>query len=156
LFSLASHAVTEDPLKRTLRVLDQACIYLLIVGSYTPFAVAYLRVPGWTAFLVVTWTLALVGFFAKVVWSHRVDRVAIWTYVALGWVLGIAVPPLLGVVPTVCLMWMAIGGVCYTGGTYFLVNDHRRPYFHAVWHVFVIAGSAWHFFAILFAVAMPS
>jgi len=153
-FSTLSHAVADPHPKRALRVLDQAFIYLLIAGTYTPFALAYLRRPAWWVFFAVVWMLAFCGFFSKVLMGRRIDRVAVWFYVVLGWMLAVAVKPLLGIVPIAGLSWMVVGGLCYTAGTFFLINDERHNYYHAVWHLFVIAGSAWQFFAVLFFVGM--
>jgi hemolysin III len=152
--STLSHSASHPPLKRLFRMLDQAFIYLLIVGTYTPFALAFLRTGWWILFLGLLWTIALFGFLSKILMAHRVDAVAVWIYVLLGWMPIVASAPLIGIVPSWTLWWMLAGGLCYTGGTVFLANDHRVPQFHAVWHLLVIAGSAFHFFAILHAVAI--
>jgi hemolysin III len=152
--STLSHSASHPDLKRWFRMLDQGFIYLLIVGTYTPFALMYLRTGGWLVFLGVLWTVALLGFMSKVWAAHRVDAVAIWIYLILGWAPIVAGIPLANIVPSTPLWWMLIGGLCYTLGAVFLMNDQRVPQFHAIWHVFVIAGSAFHFFAIVRAVAM--
>ena len=121
-----------------------------------PFSLVYLRTGWWFLFFGVMWTVALCGFVSKTLFSHRVDAVAIWIYVLLGWMPIATVPSLLEVVPAAALWWMLIGGLCYTGGTLFLVYDTRYPLFHAVWHVFVIAGSTCHFMTILVFVADSS
>jgi hemolysin III len=151
--STLSHSASHPELKRRFRMLDQAFIYLLIVGTYTPFALAYLRSGWWLLFLVLLWTIALFGFLSKILIAHRVDAVAIWIYLLLGWLPIIAAVPLAGLVPAVPLWWMLCGGLCYSVGTIFLMNDNRVPQFHAIWHLLVIAGSAFHFFAILDSVA---
>lgn len=154
-FSTLSHSVSTPKWKRRFRILDQACIYLLIVGTYTPFGVRFLCTGYWAYFLVLLWGIALVGFCSKLLFAHRIDGVAIWIYVGLGWLHTIAAFPLASLVPAQALWWMLYGGICYTVGTIFLVNDHRAPYFHGIWHLCVIAGSAWHFFAIVRYVALP-
>ena len=151
--STLSHSASQPGQKRKFRMLDQAFIYLLIVGTYTPFALAYLRSGWWLAFLAVYWAIGLFGFFSKMLIAHRVESVAIWIYLLLGWMPVIAAFPLVGLVPAIPLWWMLFGGICYSVGTFFLMNDHRTPHFHAIWHIFVIAGSAFHFFAILYSVA---
>jgi hemolysin III len=151
--STLSHSTTEPEMKRWFRILDQAFIYLLIVGTYTPFALAYLRTTGWLTFLAAMWAIAILGFLSKLLLAHRVDAVAVWIYVALGWMPLVAAIPLVDIAPIFALWWMFAGGLCYTLGTAFLMNDHRVPRFHAIWHLMVIAGSAFHFFAILHAVA---
>lgn len=134
-------------------MLDQAFIYLLIVGTYTPFALTYLRTTAWLSYLGLMWAIAIAGFLSKIILSHRVDRVAVWIYVALGWMPVIAAIPLTGLVPAAALWSMLAGGLCYTLGTLFLLFDSRVVHFHAVWHLFVIAGSMFHFFPILRCVA---
>ena len=98
------------------------------------------------------WSIALVGFLSKVVWTHRIDAVATPIYVLLGWLPITSVMPLLERMPVGGLWWMLHGGVCYTVGTIFLTLDQRVKYFHAVWHLLVIVGSALHYVAILFYV----
>ena len=154
--STFSHSASHPPLKRLFRILDQAFIYLLIVATYTPFALAHLRSPWWLLYLGVMWLIALFGFLSKILVAHRVDSVTIGLYLFLGWMPIIAAYPLHDVVPAWSLWWMLIGGICYSLGTVFLMNDHRIPQFHAIWHVFVIAGSAFHFFAILHGVALAA
>ena len=152
--STLSHSLSAPRWKRRFRILDQAFIYLLIVASYTPFGVAYLCTGWWRYFLVLVWTIALLGFVSKLLFAHRIDGVAIWIYVLLGWLHVAAAFPLSSLVPAAALWWMLYGGLCYTIGTLFLVNDHRAVHFHAVWHLLVIAGSTWHYFAVLVFVAL--
>ena len=152
-FSTLSHTPLPPRLRHLFRSLDQGSIYLLIVGTCMPFALAYLRTGWWFLFFGLMWTVALCGFVSKILFSHRVEAVAIWIYVLLGWMPIATVPSLLEVVPAAALWWMLVGGLCYTGGTLFLVHDDKHPLFHAVWHMFVIAGSTCHFMAILFFVA---
>jgi hemolysin III len=155
-FSTLSHVVMSPQPRQVVRVLDQAFIYLLVVGTYTPLAMSFLRTNVWWVFFGVMWSIALLGFVSKVFFSHRIEGVAIWIYVAMGWMLGLAGPALAGFIPAVAVWSMVIGGVWYTAGTYFLVRDHRKWYYHAVWHLFVIAGSLSHYFAILISVAPPA
>lgn len=151
--STLSHSISDARWKRRFRMLDQAFIYLLIVGSYTPWVV-YLPGGWWSGYTVLVWGVALLGFFSKLFFAHQIDSVAIRLYIALGWFLALPAIPLVHSVPVTSLWWMLYGGICYTIGAWFLVNDHRSDYFHAVWHVLVIIGSAWHYFAILIFVAM--
>ena len=152
LCSTLSHSASRPDQKRLWRQLDQAFIYLLIVGTYTPFGLAYLRTGGWLLFLVSMWLLALLGFFSKLLWAHRVEAVAVWIYVILGWMPIVTAYPLMGRVPEGPLWWMLIGGVVYTAGTLFLMNDRKSASFHPLWHLCVIGGSACHFYAIYHAV----
>jgi hemolysin III len=151
--STLSHGCKTPARKSFFRALDQGFIYLLIVATYTPFSLAYLRSGPWWLLLAAMWIVALVGFVSKLFFSHRVEAVSIWLYLALGWLPIISATALVGVVPAAALWWMLIGGICYTLGTVFLVLDQRVVHFHAVWHVWVIAGSACHFLAILLFVA---
>ena len=151
--STLSHCCTEPNLKRRFGILDQAFIYLLITGTYTPFALAFLRVSPWLQFLALMWTIAIIGFISKVILPHSMVRVWVWTYVVLGWMPIFSAPYLVGIVPDAALWWMLIGGLCYTFGTLFLVLDHRVRHFHALWHVMVIAGSTCHFASIYLYVA---
>ena len=150
--STLSHTPLGPRLRHLFRRLDQGFIYLLIVGTCMPFALVYLRTGWWFLFFGVMWTVALWGFVSKTLFSHRVDTVAVWIYVLLGWMPIATVPSLLEVVPAAALWWMLVGGLCYTCGTLFLVYDNRHPFFHGVWHMFVLAGSTCHFLTILFFV----
>lgn len=151
--STLSHSCCTPQWKFFFRRLDQGFIFLLIAATFTPFGLAYLRTgPGWLL-LGAMWAVALGGFFSKVVFAHRVEAVSIWIYVALGWLPTVAVPSLMHTVPVNASWCMLSGGICYTLGTLFLIYDARIRYFHAVWHLLVIAGSACHFLGILVAVA---
>lgn len=151
--STLSHAVTTPRWRRNFRILDQGFIYLLIVGTYTPFALAYLRSTGWMMFFGVMWAIALGGLISKLLFAHRVDAVTIWLYVLLGWMPAIPAIANLQAIPAPVLWWVLAGGLCYTGGTVFLVLDKRHFHFHAIWHLFVIAGSLCHFCAVFRYVA---
>ena len=143
--STLSHAVARPAWRRAFRILDQGCIYLLIVGTYTPFALEYLRFGWWWPFLLLMWTAALAGFLSKLLFRHRIDAATIWSYLLLGWLPIIPTWAYLNVVPGGALTLILVGGLCYTAGTVFLVLDHRRFHFHAIWHLFVIAGSVCHY-----------
>lgn len=146
--STLSHLYLRPQLNLLFRAFDQGIIYLLIVGTYTPFAMTFLRTPGWTLFTVVLWAIALYGFVSKVCYRHHLHGNSVWLYLTLGWLESAAFVPLYGVVPTACLAWMVAGGLLYTLGTVFLLHDKREYHFHAIWHVFVLAGSCCHFYAI--------
>jgi hemolysin III len=151
--STLSHSCRSVQWKAFFRRLDQAFIYLLIVGTYTPFGLAYWRTPaGWTL-LGGLWAVAILGFFSKIVLGHRVHSISIWSYITLGWLPVLAVPAMMHSLSLVVGGWMLIGGLCYTIGTLFLMLDTRVRHFHAVWHLLVIAGSAFHFLAVFSAVA---
>jgi hemolysin III len=151
--STLSHSSKNVQWKAFYRRLDQAFIYLLIVGTYTPFGLAYWRTPaGWTL-MGALWSIAILGFFSKIVLEHKVHSISMWSYITLGWLPVLAVPAMLQSLSIWTGGWMLIGGLCYTFGTLFLMLDARVRHFHAVWHLLVIAGSAFHFIAIFSAVA---
>jgi hemolysin III len=151
--STLSHAVARPAWRRVFRILDQGCIYLLIVGTYTPFALEYLRFGWWWLFFLLMWTAALVGFLSKLLLMHRIDAVTIWSYLLLGWLPIIPTWIYLDLVPWGALAGILVGGLCYTAGTVFLILDCRRLHFHAIWHLFVVAGSVCHFCAVFLFVA---
>lgn len=151
--STLSHVCADRHLRQWYRRLDQGFIYILIVATYTPFSFAFLRTVPWSLFVGLMWCIAIFGFISKVLLSHRIDGVAVWIYVALGWMPIAAAPALSRYVPANGLLWMLIGGLFYTSGTVFLMFDHRGRHLHAVWHLFVIAGSTCHYFVILLFVA---
>ena len=154
--STLSHLFQGPRLRRLFRILDQGFIYLLIAGTYTPFALGYLRAGWWWLLFGVVWGIALVGFLSKTVWGHRIDAITTWVYVLLGWLPAIAISRILEMLPFAVFWWILTGGLCYTIGIVFLKLDRRVPYSHAVWHTVVIAGSACHYVAILFYVVPAS
>ena len=147
------HAIPHPTLKQKLRVVDHAAIYLLIAGTYTPFTLGVLRGTwGWTLFGIV-WTLAALGVLFKVVFgSGAMAKVSTAIYVAMGWVIIIAIKPLMASMEHAGLMLLVAGGLCYTGGVIFYV-DRRRTWTHPVWHLFVMGGSICHYFAVLWYAA---
>jgi hemolysin III len=143
------HAVPESPAKRALRVLDHGAIYLLIAGTYTPFTLGALRgLTGWVL-LVTIWALAVFGIVAKIALRFRYPRLSTALYLGMGWLIVLAIRPLVTHVSPAGLAWLFAGGICYTGGVAFYVTDGRLKYGHAIWHGFVTAGSACHFVAVL-------
>jgi len=141
------HAARPPELKRRLKVLDHAAIYLLIAGTYTPFTLVGLRGGwGWSLFGVV-WGLAVAGVIFKLFFTGRFRLVSTGIYLAMGWMVVVAVGPIVRHLEPSVIVWMAAGGLAYTGGTLFYHN-HRLPHAHAVWHAFVMAGSACHAVAI--------
>lgn len=149
--STLSHAFERPRLRHFFRTLDQVCIFLLIAGTYTPILLAFFRDGYWWTVLAGVWVLATAGILFKVLIT-RLDNVAMIFYVLLGWLPSIALRPVAFRVPTMAIGWLLLGGVLYTIGTIFLARDEKVPYFHAIWHLFVIAGSACHYVAVLFFV----
>lgn len=147
------HAIpaTLQRAKRVLRVLDHAAIYLLIAGTYTPFTLVNLRGPwGWTLFGVV-WGLAVAGVVFKATLIGRLRVLSVAFYVVMGWLILLAARPLGQSVALGGIVLLLAGGVAYTAGVAFYACGRLR-YSHAIWHGFVLVGSALHFFAVLFYV----
>jgi hemolysin III len=148
LASTLYHALTHGTAKRIFRMLDHSAIFLLIAGTYTPFTLGVLRGPwGWTLFGLV-WTLAAVGLTMKIVFGARYSWLSVILYLVMGWLVVIAAPEVMHRVPLSGLAWILAGGIAYTGGVGFYAA-HRVRYAHFAWHIFVIVGTACHFFAVL-------
>jgi len=148
LTSTLYHALPESRAKRVLRVLDHGAIFLLIAGTYTPFTLGVLHGAwGWTLFGLV-WSLALAGIVLKAVGGVRYPVLSTSLYLAMGWLVLIAVKPMWDRVPMWGLFWLAAGGLAYTLGVAFFAAK-RVPYGHFVWHLFVLVGTVCHFIAVL-------
>jgi len=148
LASTIYHALPRTNIKKLFRLLDHSAIYLLIAGTYTPFALGPLRgALGWTL-LGVIWFLALVGIGFKTLAGLRYRWVSICSYVGMGWMAMFAIRVFLVHVPLAGLIWLVAGGLAYTGGVAFYVAKQIR-YSHFIWHLFVAAGTACHFCAVL-------
>jgi len=146
--SVIYHWASKPELKLVLRKLDHAAIYLLIAGTYTPFAlVAVAGAWGWAMFGVV-WALAVFGIVAKFTVGFRFPKLSLALYLGMGWMAVIAIKPMIESMTFAQLMWILAGGLCYTAGTPFYAWKSRR-YTHAIWHLFVLAGVACHFVAVL-------
>ena len=152
LASTLFHALPPNRAKRVFQILDHSAIYLLIAGTYTPFTLGVLRgVWGWTLFGLV-WGLAVVGTVFKAFGGVRYTTFSTWVYLAMGWLVLIAIKPVWTLVPKWGLFWLVAGGIAYTAGTVFFMAERIR-YFHFVWHLFVVAGTACHFIAVLWYAA---
>ena len=148
LASTIYHAVPEGRIKQFFHLLDHAAIYILIAGTYTPFALGAMRgVWGWTLFGVV-WSLAILGISFKVLGGLKHQRLSILTYLGMGWLALFAIRLFWLHIQLAGLLWILSGGVAYTLGVFFYAAK-RLPYNHFVWHLFVIAGTACHFCAVL-------
>lgn len=138
--------------KRVLRKLDHLSIYLLIAGSYTPFCLISLRGPwGWSLFGIV-WTLAAIGMLQEIKLRSEARVLSLVIYAVMGWIVLVAIKPLLASLGLAGFLWLAAGGVFYTVGIIFFAFDQRFRHWHGIWHLFVIAGSLAHFIAIMFYV----
>jgi len=148
--SSALYHGTDGRIKKFLRVVDHQAIYLLIAGTYTPFTLVPLRgVLGWWLFGLV-WGLAVLGIIIDGLHKKGPRVIQLTIYILMGWMITIALGPLLRTLPYWGVAWLMIGGLFYTSGIVFYVMDKRFPYFHCIWHLFVLAGSLSHYFAVLF------
>jgi hemolysin III len=147
------HSLRSGRAKRVFKILDHAAIYLLIAGTYTPFTLVNLRGGwGWTLFGIV-WGLAVAGVVFKLWFVDHFQILSTVIYLAMGWLAVIAAKPLFLRVPTGGLYWLLAGGVLYTIGIAFYAC-RKVPYNHAIWHVFVLAGSICHYFAVVYSVIL--
>lgn len=150
LTSTLYHALPAGRTKAFFLKLDHCAIYIFIAGSYTPFALGALGGSpwGWELFALV-WSFAVVGVTLKAFDRLRHPWLSSGLYLTMGWLVLIAAVPLAERVPLLCVKLLVAGGVAYTLGIVFFMLDHRFRYAHAVWHSFVVAGSGFHFFAVL-------
>ncbi len=147
--SVLYHSSTDERRRLLLRKLDHSAIYVLIAGTYTPFTIGVLRGTwGWTLFGVV-WSLALLGIVAKTTkFGFRFPRTSLALYLVMGWLVVVAVRPMMQSLTGFEISWLLAGGLAYTAGVPFYAWKNR-PYMHAVWHLFVLAGVICHFIAVL-------
>jgi hemolysin III len=149
LSSTLYHSFPEGKVKRVFKIFDHAAIFLLIAGTYTPITLIKLRgTLGWTIFGVV-WAIAILGIISKIFLINRFQALSTVLYIAMGWLIVGALKPLAAALNQTSLLFLLAGGLLYTVGTVFYAWKSRK-YAHAVWHLFVLAGSVCHFFTILF------
>lgn len=142
------HSVRSPRAKRVLKKIDHCSIYLLIAGSYTPYTLVTVRGAwGWSIF-GVCWGLALLGIIQEFIFGKGNRVLSLVLYLAMGWLVLIAIKPTIDALPTPGLIWLAIGGVLYTAGVYWYVNDEKIAHGHGIWHLFVLAGSIAQFISI--------
>lgn len=152
-FSTLYHYAARGKFKSFMQKVDHNSIYLLIAGSYTPFTLVSLRGPwGWSLFGVV-WGLALLGMVQELWLAKNTRRLSMVIYILMGWVALVAVVPLINVLSWAGFLWVAAGGLAYSIGIIFFLNDEKFPHWHGIWHLFVIAGSALHYCAIVLYIA---
>ena len=152
-FSALYHNAARGKAKLVLQKFDHNAIYLLIAGSYTPFTLVSLRGSwGWSLFGVV-WGLALLGISQELFLKQKTRLVSLVIYILMGWVALVAVVPLVAALSWSGFAWLAAGGLAYTVGIIFFVYENKHSHWHGIWHLFVLAGSALHYCAILLYVA---
>jgi len=147
--STAYHGMQRPRAKRILQILDHIAIYLLIAGTYTPFALISLRGAWGWSLLGIIWALAAIGVVFKLFFIGRFARTSTVVYVAMGWLALIAVRQLFMHLPATGLILLFVGGISYSAGVLFFALDYKWRFNHAIWHVFVLAGSICHFFAVV-------
>jgi hemolysin III len=149
LFSTVYHALRPGKAKDVFRVIEHSAIFLLIAGTYTPFTLGILKGTwGWTLFGLV-WGLAVAGVALKVFEKRPHPIVSTSLYLVMGWLIVIAIDPLLTRMPTEGLIWLSVGGLLYTVGVVFFETDSKVHYGHLIWHLFVMGGTTCHYFAVL-------
>ncbi|PRR79694.1 hemolysin-III related [Clostridium liquoris] len=142
------HSITNGKVKKLFRKFDHMSIFLLIAGTYTPFCLTILRGKlGWTIFGIV-WGCTVLGVILKAFYTGKKELVSTILYIVMGWLIIIAIKPLYLSMTFKGFMFLLIGGVLYTAGTYFFSKD-EIPYNHGIWHLFVMAGSICHFFSVM-------
>jgi hemolysin III len=148
LASTLYHALPRGRAKHVLRIVEHMAIFILIAGTYTPFTLGVLRGPlGW-ALLGLIWFAALFGIGLKAFGGVRFPVLAALLYLAMGWLVVVAIKPLWMQMPHWGFLWIVVGGLAYTGGILFYAIDYRVRYSHFVWHLFVMAGTVCHFIAV--------
>ena len=148
LASTLYHCLTHEAGKALCRIFDHTAIFLLIAGTYTPFSLGVLRGPWGWSLLAIVWALAILGITLKIRARTRHSRISIVLYVVMGWLAIVATKPILLLVPVPGILLILAGGIAYTTGLAFFAA-HRLRYNHFIWHLFVIAGTTCHFFAVL-------
>ena len=146
LFSSLSHVFRSQPLLNKMRAWDQAMIYAMIAGTYTPIIYRYAAERTLAPLLFAVWTAVAMGFLFKLALRHRINSIGTLSYLMLGWLPSL---PLMGYVPLDLAWWMIAGGVIYTVGVVLLMNDSKLRYLHAAWHVCVLSAAFVHYLAIL-------
>ncbi|NCF71443.1 MAG: hemolysin III family protein [Chlamydiales bacterium] len=141
------HSFRKEKLKRAFRILDHCAIYLLIAGSYTPFTVLLIKGTIGTALLVIIWALALFGIIFKIFFTGKLELFSNLLYLSMGWLSLIAIKPMMDNLSSTSLILLFAGGASYSLGVIFYLWE-RLPFNHAIWHLFVLGGSACHYFSI--------
>ncbi len=138
------HAIQHKQRKDLLQIADHVSIYFLIAGSYTPLVVNYLPKEQATIFLLIMWSLVAIGVLFKLFFTKRFEKISVLLYLTMGWMIIFIIQPILQQVPTELMWWILVGGISYTAGVYFYVRS-KINYYHAIWHCFVLGGTASHY-----------
>jgi len=148
LFSTLYHSL-DGPAKRLFRKLDHTSIYVLIAGTYTPFSLVALRGPWGYTLLAVVWVLATAGILQEFLLRKRIEALSVSLYLLMGWLALAAFFPLRQAIGSAAMVWLVVGGMLYTAGVAFYLIDERYAHSHGVFHLFVLGGSALHFFVVV-------
>ncbi|WP_234122191.1 PAQR family membrane homeostasis protein TrhA [Clostridium hydrogenum] len=148
-FSTLYHSIPGRVAKKVFRIFDHASIYILIAGTYTPFALTILRKHGGWIIFGVVWGASVIGILIKIFFCGKFEKISTLLYVIMGWLIVFYLKTIITVLPIHGIILLVAGGVIYTLGAVLFLFD-KIPYNHALWHLLVMAGSACHFFCILF------
>ena len=143
------HSITHSKAKHVLQILDHSAIFLLIAGTYTPICLTAMRGPWGFTLFGLNWSFAILGIVLQTVRFGKYPRLTTALYIAMGWLIVIAVKPMMRMIPQEGQIWLLAGGLAYTIGVVFYNLSSRIRYFHFIWHIFVLAGAVSHFFAML-------
>lgn len=150
LASTLYHSFTKEKLKNIFARFDHAAIFLLIAGTYTPFLLTVLRgTLGWTLFGII-WGVALAGVVIRSIYLTRFRKLMVGLYLAMGWMFVVAVGPMIKNLPQTSIIFLFLGGIFYSAGVIFYMKRNLK-YGHGIWHLFVLAGSIMHFFAVIYS-----
>ncbi|OHT00418.1 Hemolysin-3 [Tritrichomonas foetus] len=150
LSSMLYHGITNVSIKKPLRYLDHCSVYILIAGSYTPFTLTTFRNCGGPKLLVAIWTIAAIGIFSKLFFFDLVEKYTCLFYVLMGWFGLVMVKQAKRVFPRKGIFWLVLGGVTYTAGTYFFQKGKTTAFCHAIFHVFILMGTVFHYICIYY------
>lgn len=146
--SAVYHGIPDSHFKRIMRYVDHCSVFFLIAGTYTPFTLTVLRGTKGTMILIIVWSIAFVGIIGKIFFFEAIDRYTVFLYVSMGWTVLISIRTLIQRIPRKGLYLLLAGGISYTLGTYFYTYDLYIKYYHAIFHLFIIAGTIFHYFAV--------
>lgn len=151
--STLSHSFESPSHREFFRMLDQVCIFLFVVGNFTPFVLVHIRNSWGWSLLALMWCFSLLGCYLRV--KSREHTISPWFFMPLGWLPILTIGSIYAVGSWLGLGIVLAGGLAYSGGVWFLMNDHKHPYFHAVWHIATMTGTGLHFLFTLWFVAAP-
>jgi len=142
------HAAENERTKAKLNIIDHSAIYLLIAGTYTPFLLINLAGTTGTIMMIVMWSMAFFGIIAKLFFYNKFKKLSLAVYLIMGWMMVFAIRPLIENTNLTGLIFLLLGGLFYSGGTYFYAK--KKEFYHSIWHIFVLLGTIMHFFAVLY------